>query len=114
MAALKALMRVFSYLFHGLLALFLLAISIVALSSRQPLHLPMLPWEGQPLTWWLLGGGLVGLLSVIMAVRGKWRALFFLWSLIVLGLVVRGFFWDPTISPARRSFTAHFILPAAR
>jgi hypothetical protein len=59
-------MRVFSYLFHGLLTLFLLGISMVALSSSQPLQLEMLPWQGQTLTWWLLGAALVGLASVIL------------------------------------------------
>jgi hypothetical protein len=91
-AALRALMRVFSYLFHGLLALFLLAIALLALSSGQALQLDMLPWEGRTLTYWLLGAALVGLASVILAVWGKWRPLFFLWSLVVLAGIVRGFF----------------------
>jgi hypothetical protein len=93
-AALRALMRIFSYLFHGLLTLFLLAISLVALSSGQPLQLEMLPWEGRTLTWWLLCGALAGLLSVILAIRRKWPALFFLWSLTVLAMLARGFFFS--------------------
>jgi hypothetical protein len=91
-AALKALMRIFSYLFHGLLTLFLLGLAIVALSSGQPLQLTMLPWEGQPLTYWLLGTALIGLISVVLAIFRKWRPLFFLWSLLVLAMLVRGFF----------------------
>ena len=87
-------MRVFSYLFHGLLTLFLLALSVVALSSGQPLRLEMLPWQGQTLTWWLLSAALAGLLSVILAIFRKWRLLFFLWSLAVLGMMARGFFFS--------------------
>jgi uncharacterized membrane protein len=87
-------MRVFSYLFHGLLTLFLLALSVVALSSGQSLQLEMLPWQGQTLTWWLLSAALVGLLSVILAIFRKWRLLFFLWSLAVLGMMARGFFFS--------------------
>ena len=94
MGALRALMRVFSYLFHGLLALFLLGIAIVALLSRQPLDLGMLPWQGSALTYWVLGAALVGLLSVILAIRRTWRGLFFLWSLVVFAMVVRGFFFS--------------------
>ena len=94
MAALRALMRVFSYLFHLLLTLFLLAISIVALSSGQTLQLEMLPWQGQTLTWWLFGAALAGLLSVILAICRKWRPLFFLWSVAVLALMARGFFFS--------------------
>jgi hypothetical protein len=87
-------MRVFSYLFHGLLALFLLALSAVALSSGQALQLEMLPWQGQALTWWLLSTALVGLASVILAVFRKWRPLFFLWSLAVLAMMAHGFFFS--------------------
>lgn len=94
MAALRALMRVFSYLFHGLLTLFLLGISFVALSSGQPLQLEMLPWQGQALTWWLFGAALAGLASVILAICRKWRPLFFLWSLAVLAMLARGFFFS--------------------
>ncbi|MGA2739751.1 MAG: hypothetical protein ABSG65_20205 [Bryobacteraceae bacterium] len=94
MAALKALVRVFSYLYHGLLTVFMLAISVVALASGQPLRLEMLPWQGQTLTWWLLGAALAGLASVVLAICRKWRALFFLWSLTVLAMLARGFFFS--------------------
>jgi hypothetical protein len=85
-------MRLFSYLFHGLLTLFLVAISAVALSSGQSLHLGMLPWQGQSLAHWLFILALAGLISVMLAIRSTWRALFFLWSLAVLFVMVRGFF----------------------
>lgn len=91
-AVLKALMRVFSYLYHGLLTLFLLGIAMIALSSGQPLQLGMLPWEGRPLTYWLLGIALAGLASLVLAIFRKWRPLFFLWSLAVLVVMANGFF----------------------
>jgi hypothetical protein len=91
-AVLKALMRVFSYLYHGLLTLFLLGISTIALSSGQPLQLGMLPWQGQPLTYWLFCIALAGLASVVLAIFRKWRPLFFLWSLAVLAVMAEGFF----------------------
>jgi len=87
-------MRVFSYLFHAVLTLFLIGVSLVALTSGQPLQLGMLPWQGRDLTYWLLGGALLGLLSVILAVGKKWRPLFFLWSLVVLAIMVRGYFFS--------------------
>lgn len=94
MAALRVLMRVFSYAFHGILTLFLLGIAVMALSSGQPLQLAMLPWQGQTLTWWLLCGAAVGLLSVVLAIFRRWRPLFFLWSLVVLAVMTRGFFFS--------------------
>lgn len=87
-------MRLFSYLFHGLLTLFLLGLAVAALSSGQSLRLEMLPWQGRELTWWLLAAALAGLASVVLAIWGKWRPLFFLWSLAVLGMMARGFFFS--------------------
>src|ERR1700733_14118998 len=91
----RAVVRVFSYLFHGLLTLFLLAIAAMALSSGQILHLDMLPWHGQSLSYWLLFSALAGLVSLILAILRTWRLLFVLWSLAVLVVMVRGFFLSP-------------------
>jgi hypothetical protein len=86
------LLRLFSYLFHGLLALFLIAVSGLALASGTPtLQLRMLPWTGFTLAWVLLCGGLLGLVSVLLAMASKWRILFLLWSLAVAFLLVRGY-----------------------
>jgi len=91
-AALKTLIRYFSYLFHVLLALFLLAISGLALATgAQSLHLGMLPWTGSTLTYVVFFGSLFGLISVVLAIRGTWRVLFFLWSLAVVVLMVKGY-----------------------
>ena len=91
MAALKALLRFFSYLFHGLLALFLLAISGLALSSGVDMHLGMLPWTGDTLVRYVFTGSLIGLLIVILAMRGILRILFLLWSLVVVYFMVKGY-----------------------
>ena len=91
MAALKALLRLFSYVFHGVLTLFLIFISVVAFSSGQPLQLGMLPWQGTALAWWVFFGALAGLISVVLAMRNRWLPLFFLWNLAVLALMIRGY-----------------------
>ena len=85
------MLRVYSYLYHLVLCLFLLGISVVALSTSTTLKLTMLPWTGSDLTGWLLWGSLFGLVSLILAVSGIFRFLFPLWSLAVLVLMVRGF-----------------------
>jgi hypothetical protein len=88
----QALMRFFSYLFQGLLALFLIVISGLAMASAAPnLHLAMLPWSGTTLIHVLFFGSIVGLLTVILAVRGTMRPLFFLWSLAVAILLLKGY-----------------------
>jgi hypothetical protein len=89
---LSALFRIYSYLYHLILALFLLAIAVVAILSHSQLNLGMLPWKGHPLIHWLLGAALLGLLSIILAWKGKLRFLFLLYSLAVFGMMFRGYF----------------------
>lgn len=92
MGVIKGLLRAFSYIFGGLLALFVVAICAVALANGSPLNFAFLPWSGASLTYWLLGLALFGLLTVLLAMGGKVRALFFLWSTAVFVLLVKGFF----------------------
>ena len=88
-----ALLRIYSYLYHFVLALFLLGLSLVAiLSHSHTLNLGMLPWKGSALTCWLFGAGLLGLLSVLLALAGKLRFLFLLYALAVFGMILRGYF----------------------
>jgi len=94
--SLRAIMRIYSYIFHGLLALLLLGVSIVAMSaSTHSVQLEVLPWTGTALIYWLFLSGLFGLISVLLAMRRKLRVLFVLWSLTVVAMVVRGFFLTP-------------------
>ncbi len=91
-AALKTLVRIFSYLFHLVLTLFLLAVAGLAMASPTIfVRLDMLPWTGSALVVWLLFGSLFGLLSVVLAMAGKLRGLFLLWALAVLVLLVKGY-----------------------
>jgi len=93
--AVKTLLRLFSYVFHGLLALFLIAVSGFALVSGTPsLQMGMLPWTGMTLAEVVLGAALFGLLTVVLAVLARWRVLFFLWSLAVVVLLIRGYIFS--------------------
>jgi hypothetical protein len=87
------LLRVYSYLYHTALAILLVGVALVAFVSRShTLQLGMLPWKGSVLTYWLLGAGLFGLLSIWYALRGKLRFLFLLYALAVFGMMLRGYF----------------------
>ncbi len=90
MGIIKALLRLFSYFFEGLLALVLLVISLLSIVTGAELNLGFLPWKGMALSHWLLGLALVGLITLLMALAGKLRWLFFLWCLAVFVLLVRG------------------------
>lgn len=89
MTAVRFVVRLFSFCFHGVLALFLLAIAAVAWSSGQALHLEMLPGQGPGLTRWLFFSALAGLIALVLALRRTWAWLFVLWSLAVLAILVR-------------------------
>ncbi len=93
MSVLGAILRVYSYLFHLILGLFFLAISVVTIISGQHnLKLGMLPWSGEELTYWLLGLSLLAIISVVLAVTHKVKVLLVLWSAAAVVLMVRGFF----------------------
>ena len=94
MAVLTAILRFLSYVYHGLLALLLLILGTVltVANAGNSVRLDMLPWTGSTVVWVLLLGGLFGLLTVILAIQGKLRPLFFLWALIVTIYMVKGYF----------------------
>jgi len=88
----KALLSFFSYVFHGLLCLILIVLSCLAtIAGAQTLRLGVLPWTGSTLLYVLFFGALAGLATVLLAIKGTWRPLFFVWSLVVLLLLVKGY-----------------------
>ncbi|HYO83812.1 MAG TPA: hypothetical protein VES20_20585 [Bryobacteraceae bacterium] len=89
------MLRLYSYLYHLGLGLFLLGLAFVALLSSNTLKIPILPWTGTSLTQWLLWGGILGIVSVVLAVTGVFRYLFPLWALAVLGVMIRGYVLTP-------------------
>jgi hypothetical protein len=90
--AVKTVLRLFSYLYHGVLALFLLLVSALALASNPAsLRLDMLPWSGAALACVLLVASLCGVAAVAMALRSARRLPFFLWSLLVAAMLLWGY-----------------------
>jgi hypothetical protein len=107
-------MRFLSYLFHTLLALFLFAVSGLAMASgARSLHLDMLPWTGSTLTYVLFFGSLVGLLTILLALKSMLRPLFFLWSLAVTVLLVKGYFLSGYHFAAGGVRTALYLVAAS-
>jgi hypothetical protein len=83
-ALVKALLRLFAWVYHGVLALFLLALSGLAIAAdMHSLKLRMFPWEGESLTWWLLGLSLTALILVVLSIRRVARSVFFVWALAI-------------------------------
>ena len=107
-------MRYYSYLFHLLLALFLLAVSGVALASGSGnLRLGMLPWTGQTLTYAVFFGALAGLIAVFLAMKGSLRILFLLWSAVVVVLLIRGYIFSGYKFQVGEFRTAMYLIVAS-
>jgi hypothetical protein len=111
---LKAVMRYFSYIFHTLLALFLIAISGLAMASGGgDLRLRMLPWEGDTLERVVFAGAVVGLVTVILAIRGVLRILFLIWSFLVFVLLVKGYIFSSYKFQPNEFRTALYLIAAS-
>jgi hypothetical protein len=111
---LKALLRLFTYFFEGLLALVLLVISLLSIVTGSELNLGFLPWTGMALSHWLLALALIGLITLLMALGGKLRWLFFLWCLAVFVLLVRGFLLSSQrFAPPVTFKTAAYLIAAS-
>jgi hypothetical protein len=98
------MLRVYSYLFHLALALFLLAMAVVASTSTGRLDIDVLPWQGDDAAQWLIWGSIVGIISIVLAVTGIFRYLFPVYALTVLAIMIRGYFLQPYSFAGRESF----------
>lgn len=89
----QAILRLYSYAFQILLSLILLALGTVAmLSDNAGFEIDFLPWSGKDLKMALLLLGATGLVSAVLAFKGKLRILFLLWTLGTVYLFGRGIF----------------------
>ncbi len=88
----KAVLRWFSYLFQGLLALFLIAVSGFSFAAGGgSMRMEVLPWTGATLTYVVFFSALAGLIILTLAILGKVRWLFFVWTLVVFAFMVKGY-----------------------
>jgi hypothetical protein len=106
------LLRVFSYFFHALFAFVTLAMAVITLADgRQTVNFYLLPWQGRALAYGLLVLAAVGVVVLLLAVRGKTQALYVAWSVLVLLLVVRYFFFSEFgFTPGSGEFTWAMVL----
>ena len=112
MGVISALLSFLSYVFHGLLCLVLLVMSgLAVVAGAQTLHLGMLPWTGYTLLCAIFFGALLGLVTLLLAIKGTLRPLFFAWSLVVMLLLVKGYvFSGYRLSPGELPTAAFLIV----
>ena len=93
----RKLLRGFSYIFHALFILVsLIMAGVILLSGEQSVNFDFLPWlaAGRPLVYGLAAVAFVGIIVLLLAVRHKAQTLYVAWSLVVLLLVARFFFFS--------------------
>lgn len=106
------MLRAYSYVYHAVLAVFLLGLALIALLSSNTLKLDILPWTGEAANQWVLWGSIFGLLSIVLAVTGIFRYLFPLWALAVLVILVRGYLLQPLPFAGKDEFHNALLLIA--
>jgi hypothetical protein len=110
----RTLLRLYSYFFLAAFAVVSLAMAVLMLvSGPQTVNFYLLPWE----TWTrtvrisaLIGLALVGILVLLMAVRGKLQIVYIAWSVLALALIARYCFLSPqSYTPVAGGFTAALL-----
>lgn len=91
--ALGFLVRLYSYLFHLALSLFLLGVATIAASSHQPLNLTMLPFSRENLLEGVFLLGVAGLFCTLLAITRIFKYLFPIWAGYILYVAIRGYFF---------------------
>jgi len=95
MKILHALMRFYSYLFTLFVSGFLTGFGVLAyLSGLHNWKIDSFIWTGKDLSAAMLGLGLIGIASVVLAFFNVFRYLLPLVALAILGLTIYGFFYQ--------------------
>lgn len=116
MTVLRHIVRFYSYAFSILCVFSVLAMSVIIFVSKSvTVNFYLFPWEGKALLYSMIGLALAGLAVVLLTWRGKMQGLFLVWSLLVLALIVRYFFFTPnSFTPDSGEFTlALWVILAA-
>lgn len=106
MRVIAFLLRVFSYLFHFVLSVFLLGIGLIGKMSSETasFYTPLLPGDSGDQAGYAVWLGLAGLVSVILAATGRFRPLLVVWACAVVVLCFRGLFWGTYTYQGRDPF----------
>jgi hypothetical protein len=103
-------LRVYSYIFETVLCgAGMLLGGFAAFSSNLDVRVPWLPWNGPQQVAWILGLSVAGLVSVALAAFGLARTILFIFSAVVVGVLIRGLFVNTGYSFAGQSDARHAL-----
>jgi hypothetical protein len=92
----------------------LLMAGVLLASGKQSVNFDLLPLTGRPLIYGLVALALVGAVVLLLAVRHRAQTLYVAWSIVVLALVVRFFFFSSKgYTPGSGDFNAALYVLAA-
>ncbi len=95
MKGLRSGLRLFSYFFNAMVSLLALINGVILLSSGPvSVNYPLLPLSRTRLGYTLIALALVGAVILMAAVRRKIPLVYLVWTLLVLAVVVRFFFFS--------------------
>lgn len=91
-------LRVYSWIFQAVLCAIGILVACASFATGTNLYIGWLPIAAGHQSITLLGLGVLGLICVFLALVGKLRILFFLFSIHTLYMLVKGFFLSPGYS----------------
>jgi hypothetical protein len=107
-----AVVRIYSYIFHLLLSVFLLGLSFMAFTSGYSLRLEMFPWDAEQPRYWLLALGIIGIAAVLLALKGVARVVFLVWAIAVFVMLAKGYVFSGYRFAGVNQFTQTLLLLA--
>jgi ABC-type maltose transport system permease subunit len=107
-----AVVRIYSYIFHLLLSVFLLGLSLMAFTSGYSLRLEMFPWDAEQPRYWLLALGIIGIAAVLLALKGVARVVFLVWAIAVFVMLAKGYVFSGYRFAGVNQFTQTLLLLA--
>jgi hypothetical protein len=88
-------LRVYSFVFHLTLSVFLLGVAVIAYRANEPRNLGMLPFDEDYLVRDTALLGVIGVICTMLAITRYFKFIFVIWSLVIVYLMVREFFIGP-------------------
>lgn len=92
---LAAILRVYSFVFHMTLSVFLLGLAGIAYHGSQPLSLGMLSFAEEGALRDTAIFGVLGIICSLLALTRGFKFVFMIWTLLVVYLMIRIFFLGP-------------------